>query len=178
MTRTENHGTILVVAVVAVLAIGYFLLAPLMTDYRAHRLDRAARRTEIENLKTQKATLDRLKSELATNAAEVVRLSLAVPAEENPADLVAQVAALVAESGLTLTTLQPAQGGSETSETVMTVTVSGTYPSLITLTENLEKNLRPAKVRSLNLVESRSEEAAGVLSATLEIAFSRVGGSQ
>ena len=180
MIPHERHLLLGLLAFLIAFSLGYFWFLPTLKAYGEHRLAVAARTEELANLDQRKALLVRYDAVIKEHQARLNRLALAVPTEADYPELLSQTKSLVEENGLILTNFQPARGSAQAGETLVTMTIRGTYPKLVTFAEQLEKNLRPARIQSVNLVRSGQTATVNDLAATFQIRFIRIpeGGHQ
>jgi len=124
--------------------------------------ERANNQAKIDALKQKLTDLKTLQEEFAQAQPLVDSLTVAMPADEQFAEVVAMVETMAARAGLLLETIQPA------SPTVdglpLSITVRGSYGGILTFIEILEKNVRPFKIGPINIAGGE----AG-LSATINV---------
>lgn len=174
----EENSALTTLAILIGLALIYFGFRPILSDYRENRLSLETRKMEIVALEARKAELETLQTKFSKSASALNRLAVALPDDEQYPELLTQISALSAASGTTLSSIQPSRGTSASEEVITTLSLKGSYPSLITFFENLEHNLRPIQVKSLNI--TRGDESSNLISATIQLGFAKnsSGGSQ
>lgn len=168
--ESKNSTLFLVLAVVISIGIGFFVFQPAVVRYREHLTELAAREEEEVQLTEMKTKLTKLQKEIDAHAAEAELLALAVPTDSQIPELVSQMSGLADASVVRLLTIQPARSKANTDLTV-TLTVEGAFPDILGLAERLEKNLRPAQVQTINIVQAAGE--SNQLTATLKVMFAQ-----
>ncbi|MBI4175015.1 type 4a pilus biogenesis protein PilO [Candidatus Berkelbacteria bacterium] len=175
MVTHERQLLIALLAVLLSFSIGYFWFAPSIKAYQSHRLAMAVRTEELLAFDQRKADLLEYEQVFTEQQVRLKRLDLAVPTTPSYPELLTQTKTLVEQAGLTLTNFQPGRGSDQQTELVVTLTVRGTYPRIVSFTDQLEDNLRPARVQTLNLVRSGQTNETNDLAATLQIRFVQLG---
>lgn len=178
---TDNERKLAITASSLLVAAGtlYFGLRPILAEYHDVQLARGARKLEIAELNVRQQTLQALGQQIEAKKADVERLLLAVPADEAYPELLTTLNAIAGRSSVVLVSIQPTRGGATTSGTVpLAISLSGSYPQILSFVSDVEKNLRPVTIQSLNMVEGMS--GGGVLTATMQMEFARItsGGAQ
>ncbi len=175
---TEQERTLLIgtLSLLLSFALGYFVVRPQLRSYHTNQVALAARRIEIDALKERKIELGKLRDQLSRYQAQVDRLRLAVPADEQYPELVSQLSGLAQQSELILGSIQPTRNTQSDQFVVATVTIRGSFPQMVNFAERIEQNLRPARVQSLNLVENAEGARPDQLSGSLQIQFARIPG--
>lgn len=166
----KDTNSIVVLAILLSLAIGIFAIRPLLTSYRGDLASAAASKEEETQLIDAKASLVKLQQEFSVRSNEVTSLLSAIPSDVQIPELVSQINSLASASLVSLLTIQPnlVEGSSDTS---ITLTVSGGYSNIIALAENLEKNLRPAQIQTLNII--KTDANSDQLMVTIGILFAQ-----
>lgn len=176
-SSTKERNLIGILAVLVAGAIIFFWFRPTVARYATTRLALATREAEVNLLTERKKRLSSLASQVAAKQSDLDRLFVAVPTTEAQIpEIIAAIVAMTSESGVELVSLQPGAGqskGTVSSQTTVTVSVRGGFAEIIALTERLERNLRPATIRSATLAGAGSEGDLGRLAATFQISFAR-----
>lgn len=174
MTEQERTMLIGTLSILLSFALGYFVLRPMLTTYHDQQVARAARKVEIIDLTQRKSDLLKVRDQLTRYKAQVERLALAVPIDEQYPELLSQLAGLAGESQVILSSIQPTRNSQNDQYVTATVTIRGSFPQMVNFAERVEQNLRPIRVQSLNLVENADAHQPDQLSGSLQLQFARV----
>lgn len=174
MSGQERTTLVIILAIVISFGIAYFGLKPALISYHDARVAVGARGEEINNLTDRKTALVQLGGLLKKYDSQIKLLNLAVPPEPQYPELLAQLAAMAEESGLTLTSLQPQSSDlTNTASVPVNLTVRGSFPNMVGFAGKIETNLRPATVLSISLVGNGDPDSTKQLTATIQLRFAR-----
>jgi len=175
MNGEERSTLVIILAIVASLGLGNFGLRPALAHYHNQSVAVGARSLETSNLYERKTTLVQIEGQLKKYAEQIQLLEIAIPAEPQYPELLAQLAALVETSSLTLTSVQPQQSDITTTLAVpVNLTVRGSFPNMLGLAGRIETNLRPITVSSISVIESGDTGDTTQLTATIQMRFARI----
>ena len=165
------------VVLASLLAIGaviYFVTIPQAAALKLKTTELSAKTAEIGRLETQIESLRSFQAKLPQYQSAVTRLGIAYPKEEQQVEALIQAQALVERSGMSVDTLSP--GKAKQGSLPISLSLKGSYLALGNLLRELNSNLRPVLVESLNIA-SGNEKEAGTLSVTLSTGFQFAGGA-
>lgn len=169
VTPGKDNGSLwILLGILGVIAAGYFYTWPQLTELKSVRTTAAARTADLEAIQAQQQEISVLAQQLASRAADLDRLTLAVPSTSRNEELLVSLEHMASTSGVVLSTVQPtataASSGSE-----VTVTLRGSYSGVAAFIELLDKNLRPVKIVDLSLTGSSDVVGASLVDATMTV---------
>lgn len=173
MSGKEQRLLITILALLVAFGLGYFGFRPLLATYHSQQIATAAREAEIRELEQRKEDLATAERQLRQYGDSVQRLTLAAPSEPQYAELLTQLATMAEAAQVELTAIQPTQASQTNTEVVVTISVRGAFPELLALAEQIETNIRPIRVQSINFSKSGDPDRPGELAATLQLGFAR-----
>lgn len=159
-----------IIIFVAVLVVGlatYFLAIPQAGKLKINSTELTAKKAEAARLEERKNSLINLTTKLPSYAADIERLSLAYPKEDQVVEALIQAQTMIERAGVTINNLAPAQG--EPGSLKVGMVLKGSYAALINLLHEFERNLRPVVVRQLTTTSGEKE--AGVLTLLVTTTF-------
>lgn len=139
--------------IVIIAFLAFVSVKPLTLEVRTTNAEIKAYQDQ-SGLLTQKIDkLKQLKPELASAKTELDNLKMAMPAAQQIPEVLVMVEALAMNNGLKITgtDITPDTAGNEVGVNMI---ASGSYDNLAAFTVKLEQNLRPIKIKSLNITSS------------------------
>jgi len=145
--KAKKGQGMLLISVVALLAsfiIVISYLVPKISSLKDLANQVALKEQELETGKAKVEALKKATAIIKVARSEIETLGIAVPSKERADEAVAQIAKIAGDSGLNLQSVNAgAPGGGFIN---VTVSCEGSFPSVQTFLEKIEKNLRPVKV--------------------------------
>lgn len=169
MTTHERTMFVAVGSILVSAALIIFVFWPMLLDYRLAKLNLQAREQEVAELEQRQSDLIALQAEFDSQSAKIDRMKLAVPSSAHYPEMVAQLSGLSERSQVKLTSVQPARTNRGTNELGVTLSAQGTFEQMVGFAERIEKNLRPMRVISMNMVDSSDSQTQNQLTATLNV---------
>lgn len=162
--RPIEFGALLLIAAGVLI---YFALVPLVNKLHQVNLESAVKNQELSKKEEKLEGLNQINSRLPELKNDLVVMTNALPKDEDIPGLLVIVEGLAGASGLGVSGLTPAsetktegaatETAEETTEEVgigtvaVTLTLSGPYPAFLSFLENLEVNLRPLSLTTINI---------------------------
>jgi Tfp pilus assembly protein PilO len=163
-----------ILSIVLTFLLIWFGLRPVVGKLHEQNVSLARLKEEYTQKQTKLDTLSSMKSRLASLKSDLELMQKALPKGEDIPGLLVSTESLVGNSGLALTSFSPPASGQASSSTTTQTTASanisptvtqatgisslsyslslqGGYPQFITFLQNVEKNLRPTSVVSINI---------------------------
>jgi Tfp pilus assembly protein PilO len=172
--KSNSAAIIASICVIGIIAIGYFYIYPNVDSLKKINTDVEAKIAEISKYQDNISALNILKNQYSQISTQLSKLGLAVPADADMPDLLTQVEYMANSSGMKLNSIQP---GKETAKGVVPVTINlkGDFTGLNNFVTMLEKNIRPAGIKTINITSVSGEES--LLNITLNIDMLKSGGT-
>lgn len=149
--------------------LGYLVIYPKISELKNLNTQIAAVNKDSINLQEKTSNLKILQSKFARASSDVELLKVALPADEQMAEIIQQLQTLASKSGMLVKSIRPSIGP-VSDETLLAVSLEGTFSNLVTFSENLEKNVRPANIKSVNMASSDSLTGT-IFEANVTLAF-------
>lgn len=134
-----------------------------LTNVSEASLERANNEAKIEALEKKLTDLKAIEQQFAQAKAQVDALTVAMPADKQIAEVVAMIETMAARAGVVLDAISPS--APTPLGLPLSITVRGPYGSIVTLTEIMEKNVRPFRLGPINIVGGTETD----LSVTFEV---------
>lgn len=159
---------IILVAFVLVLGGTILIAKPQAEKLNNQIVTRKQKEVEAKQLEEKYKALVTLANELGSKTEEINRLSIAYPGEEQVVEALVQSQTMAGQAGVTIVSLAPSRG--KAGGVPIAMNVKGTYQAVSSLLRELNNNLRPTIIRSLNIVAG-SEKEPGVVNASLIVTY-------
>lgn len=172
-SKTNRSAIIAAFSVIAILAIGYFYISPNIGALKTLNIQVDAKIAEITKYNDNVSALNVLKSQLAQISDQLNKLGLAVPSNDDMPDALTQIESMANNSGLKVNSIQP--GKESTGIVPITVNLKGDYIGLANFITKLEKNIRPANIKSINIASASGEN--NLLNITMNMNMLKSGGA-
>lgn len=190
----QNKSTLIIlVSIVVIFLLSFFALRPILSTLRQSNLEVGAKKIEYKRKSEKLANLKKIQDKISQSKEQIDLMKKALPKGVDMPSLLVNIEGLISASGLSLSSLSPVQTtetptpeeiasttevpSAPVSQVVTEVTgistasfslsLSGSYPPLLTLINNLEKNLRPMTISTLNLVSGGAADKP--MSATINV---------
>lgn len=159
---------IILVAFVLVLGGTILIAKPQAEKLNNQIVTRKQKEVVAKQLEEKYKALVTLANELGSKTEEINRLSIAYPSEEQVVEALVQSQTMAAQAGVTIVSLTPSRG--KAGGVPIAMNVRGTYQAVSSLLRELNNNLRPTIIRSLNIIAG-SEKEPGVVNASLIVTY-------
>lgn len=164
----QQFQALAILVVLVASALSYFIINPKINDLRQFNNKIQAKEKEISASQARITDLKAMQDKFRENPDDLQLLDLVIPKDEQFPELIRQLSAMAANSGMVLKSINPDnRSGSE--ETIVAVTLSGDYLGLINFANNVEKNNRLVSLKSFALASSGEDN--GSFEATLRLGF-------
>lgn len=172
--KNNSAAIIASISVIGIIAIGYFYIYPNIDGLKQLNTQVEAKISEISKYQDNISALNILKNQYSQISGQISKLGLAIPADADMPNLLTQVEYMANSSGMKLNSIQP---GKETAKGVVPVTINlkGDFTGLNNFVTMLEKNIRPANIKTINIASVSNEES--LLNITLSIDMLKLGGT-
>lgn len=169
----ERPIEISIISLILLIVIILFGLKPIVRNLHTANLDAKVKKATLEKKQEKLDSLNSMKAQLNSLKDSLTLMQKALPKGEDVPGILVSTEAMVAQSGLGVSSLNPTaktQATATTTETETTgvisetvtqqtgiasvnfsLSLSGGYPSFVTFLENLEKNIRPTSIVSIRL---------------------------
>lgn len=156
--KINTHSPFLpfIVAIIC-LALGYFIISPKVTSLYELNTQIAAKQKDTANLQEKIDNLTNLKLKFEQSSDDVDLLKMVLASSDQQPEIINQLTAIASKSGMEIKAIKP-YDMQVTGSTSIMVTLKGDYAGLIVFCSNLEKNIRPAAIKSVNLTSSKQED--------------------
>jgi len=165
----NKSNLISLLCLIGIIVIGVWLTYPLLNQLKNVNLTLAAKNNEVKLMEDKINNLNTLKTDFNKYQTQVKFLAAALPTEDQMPEILVQTEALAKKSGLEVTSIQPGKTVSS-GETGLNMSTKGSFSSTLDFLQNLEKNARPAQVKSMNISSSQAGDVT-VVSTTFTLGF-------
>lgn len=156
------------VCLLLIAALTYLVAMPQASNLKADKALLAQKKGEELKLQSQKDALEQAANDLVQYAPDLERLKLAFPATDQQVEALVQAQAITAKTGVTVTSLSPSKP--KAGDLPIAFGIKGSYSTIITFLRELNNNLRPIVVQTVNIVPGGDKDA-NVLTANISTAF-------
>lgn len=165
----KPQSIIIAIAAAVTIATTYFVAIPQASRLSNLTTELTVKKEQSRLLNNRRDSLQTLTFKLPGYAADIERLALAYPQEEQTVEALIQAQAMIERSGMAVESLAPTK--SEERGLQMTMVLKGSYESLISLLRELDDNLRPVIIDNITVQAAANEKEVGILTATLNTSF-------
>jgi len=173
--KSEQAAAILILSVIIIIALIYLVIKPQMADLKKNNLVAAKKGIELDNKDQQISNIKELEPKIKAAQAKVKKLAIALPTSQKVGEILVQIESMATNSRVALTALTPSGENLEAStETTLIATgetgeeaitgemptggepqigqytfslsVEGSYGSIVKFVRSVETNLRPIKI--------------------------------
>ncbi len=174
--KTEQAVALLLLFLIIIIGLiyaPYIGINPQLGTLKEKNLEAAVKKTDLRAKEQQVGNLKELESKIKATQSTVKKLAIALPNEAEVAEILVQVQAMASSSGVNITALSPskeeilasvvAENEEVTTEGDMvsveptvekysfTMSVEGSYDSIMKFLKAVENNLRPVKIIKADL---------------------------
>lgn len=168
--KVQNTTSIYPLLIILVCALlGYWVINPKIVEIKEYNTSIAAKEKDTTTLDEKIQNLKSLQKQFTASPSDVEILNLAIADDPQMPEIIEQLTSMASKSGMTIKSIRPDYRDA-TNETVVGITLRGDYINLINYITEIEKNLRPASVKSLNLSSTILQDQ-NVLDTTLALGF-------
>jgi len=174
--KVKKGQGMLLISVVALL--GSFIIVityivPKISSLKDLANQVAAKEQELETGRSKVEALKKATAIIKIARSEIETLGIAVPSKERADEALAQIAKIASDSGLSLQSVN--SGTSGDGFVNITVSCEGSFPSVQTFLEKIERNLRPVKVMDYTVASGTD---GGSVSSTFNFSLPYAGGEK
>lgn len=165
------------VAILGVLAIGYFYVGPKITELKEARAVTLAKERDAQTIEAEIIKVNQIAQQLTAQTDTLKQLDLAAPTAAAYDQLLVALQALASESGVTLSSIQPTTAANTVGavqQVSATVGLKGSYSGVHLFLESVVKNIRPITITNLALTNATDAKGASLLNATLLVSAAQV----
>jgi Tfp pilus assembly protein PilO len=132
------------------LAIGYFVILPKIEELKLINIQIEAKNQNITEVQNKITNLNLLKNEFTNNSGTLEAVNLALADSSQLPEIIEQITSITQKSGMSLKSIKP-DSKQINNELLVNLSLQGDFGSLITFTQNIEKNLRPITLKSVSM---------------------------
>lgn len=155
----KNWSLFSLLMVIVIVAVGYFVLSPIISSLKDLNTNIDAKDAENVQLEQKLLTLNKLKQEFADNPNKLKILNLAVPEENMLAEITESLREIAAQSVINITSIkQVSTQTSKDTNTKIDLTFEGSYTGFKMFLEDLEKNVRLNTPTKISLTSAKNTE--------------------
>lgn len=182
MNIKQNAAEVILICLVIVGLMIFFGYKYILVNLHSLNVDLASKQQELSQKEDKLENLKNMKNKLASLQSTLEMMQRALPKGADIPDLLVSTEALVGASGLGMASFTPpasneagtpaaapTEGGTAPIPQVVTnqtgisslsysLSLQGSYPAFLTFLDNVEKNLRPTSVKSINITGGGSDK--------------------
>lgn len=167
--KDSKWPAVIVLSLLAIFAIGYFVLPRYISDNKDKNLQLAVTKEKITKTQQKITDLTYLKDQFSSNKNEVDQLNLAL-ANSNLADIITSLQEIAKETGIEISDIKPtSKDKTSNSASTLSATVKGYYDGLKAFFTKLNSNIQPVSINEITLTQTGTDIKQGLLSANLSI---------
>lgn len=146
----NKSNIITIISLIGIVVVGFWGTYPMITQLKDVNLANRAKAQEITLTESKINNLNTLKTDFQRFQTEVSMLSVVAPTTDQLPEILVQIETMAKKSGLEVSSIQPDKASSS-SQTDVNLSVKGSFAATLSFLQNLEKNIRPAQVKSLTI---------------------------
>lgn len=173
MSDHERNLLISTIAIVVSIGLGYFFLRPQLQAYHEKSIRAQALAIDVQTLEDRMAQIEKLEKDFITYRSQLDQLRVAAPPSEDYPELLVQLQTLADRSGVTISSITPGRNVEAVDSVPITLTVRSSFPQMLDFAQRIEKNLRPATVKSVSLIDGTEATGDEPLNGTIQLDFAR-----
>ena len=176
--KKKNYwGLLSLLAFVAAIALGYFVLYPMINNLKEVNIKVAAKDSEINDLGVKISALEKLSLAFGNSPEKVKMLDLAIPEDDMQAEIIATLSNIASNSGMTITSI--AQKKSQDKNfTSISVGFESSYAGAKLFLESMENNIRYANVKNMTLTRNQKTDGGeGFITGTVTLDLFKFAGT-
>lgn len=155
-TKSQLPALIGVLGLLASILLVIFFIVPKTSEIKTLANEVAAKEQELE-LGKQKVAAIREAVKLITSAKkEVDTLNVSIPKSPSADEALAQMQDIASQSEIKV--VEATVGGASDGYQEITITMSGSYSNMVSFLDKMQNNLRPTKVKTINLFYNEETE--------------------
>lgn len=167
--KIKPQTIVITLSVLITVSLTYFVAMPQATKLAVRTAELTTKKEQARQLEERRNSLLKLTDKLPGYAADIERLALAYPQEEQTVEALIQAQAIIERSGLTIDSLAPSK--TNIGALQVSMVLKGSYESLINLLRELDSNLRPVIINNLSVQAGASDKEVGVLTVNISAGF-------
>lgn len=162
------ESIVMLISLLIIGAVTYFLAMPQAGKLKAQSAQLQQKQTEHKALEDKRNALVDLSQRIDQYQADIERLGVAYPREEQAVEALIQAQQMAQRAGLGVTSLTPSKATN--GSLAIAMTLKGSYDGLVKMLYEIDANLRPITVHSVSITPA-SEKDAGLLTLNLTTTF-------
>ena len=175
MNPKERSRNITIISVIVLFLLIYFGLKPILAKLKSANTEVKVKKEELSLKEKKLDNLKTIKSKLETVKGDLELLQKALPKEEDIPGVLVSAEALASQSGLLISSFTPStekkatatppageEGATGLGSVPFNLSLSGSYPALLTFLTNVENNLRPTSVSSVNITGGGTDKPLSI----------------
>ncbi len=160
--------------VIAMIAVGYFVINPYVNDVKSLNTKIDAKGTENQELEAKLASLQKLKKEFEENADTTKMLDLALPDNDMLAEVIESIRAIGEDSVVKITSIKQNQTKNSESTDIV-ISFESSYSSFKMFLDDVESNVRFVTPTKITLNETKNSEGGeSFLKGSINLNFFKV----
>ena len=167
------NKSLLASLVLAVSCVLWFVFGmPQYDEWKADRVILEERKQLLADAQASQQNLTRLVKEYSENEATIQRVLIALPNQRQYDYITSSIQTVVADSGLSLSKLNVAEGAKGTGgfqATQISIEMSGQYPQLLNFLDALEKSLRLYDITKISVATLSNGGNDGLVNVTIQM---------
>ena len=166
--KSNRQALIALLCFVVIVGVAYFVINPSISGLKEVNAKIDAKNQEISTLKANINTLNTLKTQLEQAKDTANKLELAVPTKDDIPEILVQIENMAKDSGLKINSIQTTNEDTQ-GYVPISVSLQGDYIGFSKFLSELETNIRPMTIQTINMASAKQEEAPNIINFTLGI---------
>jgi Tfp pilus assembly protein PilO len=173
--KSSLLGLVPVLALVVIIVVGYFLIAPSISALSDTENKIATSEANIKQYQNRIDTLTSLQTQVNQNADILKKISLAYPSNDQMPEILVQIENMARTSNLGVNTIQPTKSSTDLIVPI-NLSIQGDYIGFKAFLTKMENNIRTMNIKSINLSSSVKKDEGSMINATLNMEIVKAGG--
>jgi len=154
--KKTSQALILVTVLLFIISIFLviFVIVPKFSQIQSLNNDVKSKKEELTLGLAKIDAINNAQSIIKNSVADLALLNVALPGDKNTDEALVMVEKICDLNGLKISSVQIDSSEKNTSITSLTYTLNGSYPSMVNFLSDIQKNIRPVSVESLNITSS------------------------
>ena len=155
-TKSQLPALIGVLGLLASILLVIFFIVPKTSEIKTLANEVAAKEQELELGKQKVAAIREAVKLIASAKKEVDALDVSIPKSPSADEALAQMQDIASQSEIKV--VEATIGGASDGYQEITITMSGSYGNMVSFLDKMQNNLRPTKVKTINLFYNEETE--------------------